>query len=448
MKKNINFYILAVLLISILGIRNVYAASGSYSISSNSSVNVGDTFSVTFRISAKKLYYWQSYITYDNSKLQLVSGSTVFQGSAAGKNGGISGTSKTVKFKAKKTGKASISIAPGEGDMNLNFDAEKINYSKKTKAITISEKKNVTYSSNNNLKSLSIEGYKLNKDFSKDTKEYSVELPNDIKEIKINATAEDKTATISGDGKIKVKEGSNKIAIKVTAENGNTKEYIINATVKELEPIEVEINNEKYTVIRKRDDLPEVSSGYVVTTTKIGNDEVPALTSEITKYTLVALKNSKGETKLYIYNEEKNTYTEYSEYTFNKVTIIPIEDTSLKIPSGYKKSNITFNDNIITGYKKSGYYPIFIGMNVETGEKHIYSYDSIEKTVQIFNSRTNSSNKVSSILNFSDNIYTITIIALGGILVVTYTGILISLINKKKKPKRISIETANNESSE
>ena len=70
MKKKFNLLIVLFLTVLILPFRT-YAASGSYSISSNSSVEVGNTISVTFTISAKNLYYWQAYITYDTNKLEL-----------------------------------------------------------------------------------------------------------------------------------------------------------------------------------------------------------------------------------------------------------------------------------------------------------------------------------------------------------------------------------------
>ena len=89
-------------------------------------------------------------------------------------------------------------------------------------------------SSNNNLKSLEIGGYTLSPEFSKDTLEYFVEVPNGTTSININSTREDNTASISGNGEVSVNEGSNKIELKVQAENGNVKVYVINVTVKEL----------------------------------------------------------------------------------------------------------------------------------------------------------------------------------------------------------------------
>ena len=84
-----------------------------------------------------------------------------------------------------------------------------------------------TYSSNNNLSNLQIDGYSLSPEFSNSVKEYSVEVPNGTEKVVINATKEDSTASVSGIGEVDVNEGVNKIELKVTAENGNVNTYII-----------------------------------------------------------------------------------------------------------------------------------------------------------------------------------------------------------------------------
>lgn len=440
MKKKFNlFYIIFSVALLLFPIKTL-AASGTYSISSSSSVEIGNTISVTFKISSKKLYYWQAYITYDTSKLQLISGSTNFQGDIDS-----SSNTKTLKFKAKKTGSAWVAISMGDADNNINENSENISYKKATKTITVKEKKVVTYSSNNYLKSLTIDNYKLTPEFNKNTFKYNVELPANTTEIKINATKEDNTASISGTGKRKVSEGVNKLVIKVTAENGNTKEYIINATVKELDPIEITLENEKFNVIRKKEQLPKVNSTYTQTTIKINNEDVPGLKSEITKYTLIGLKDNSGNINLYIYDEINNSYTIYNEVTFNKLVIIPLdEDTTIKIPKGYKKASIIVNEQTITGYKSSNSYPIFIGMNIETGEKNLYSYDEEENTIQRFiNNENNKGNNllgnITSIATNDTTTYTYIIIFLGSFLIITYTIILVNLIKNKKKTKKIEL---------
>ena len=139
----------------------------------------------------------------------------------------------------------------------------------------------------------------LNPAFNKDTLEYSIELEPNTTEISVNATKEDGTASISGLGTITVSEGANKIEIKVTAQKGNTKTYIINATVKELEPINVTVDGKDYVVVRKADSLVKPYS-YSDDTVLIHEKEVPAFYSSITGYKLVGLKDDAGNIKLFI----------------------------------------------------------------------------------------------------------------------------------------------------
>lgn len=92
----------------------------------------------------------------------------------------------------------------------------------------------VTYngSNNNYLRELSIEGYSLNKDFSKENSTYFIEVENDVNTLNITANAEDETGTVCIYGNEDLEQGSNKILISVTAENGNVRNYRIYVTKK------------------------------------------------------------------------------------------------------------------------------------------------------------------------------------------------------------------------
>lgn len=106
-------------------------------------------------------------------------------------------------------------------------------------------------SSNNNLSSLTIEGYNLDKEFKR-CNWILCSSRKRCQKIKINAQLDDSSAKVEGTGEVEVKEGNNKIEIKVTAEDGSTKTYVINVTVKELNPVEVTIGKKKYTIVRKK----------------------------------------------------------------------------------------------------------------------------------------------------------------------------------------------------
>ncbi len=83
-------------------------------------------------------------------------------------------------------------------------------------------------SSNNYLSSITINAGNLSPEFYRETFEYTVEnLPEDITELEINATAEDERAHISGLGVVSLNPGENRIQINVTAENENVREYVL-----------------------------------------------------------------------------------------------------------------------------------------------------------------------------------------------------------------------------
>ncbi len=85
------------------------------------------------------------------------------------------------------------------------------------------------YNPNNWLKTLKVDGYSLTPTFDlKKDQTYSVIVESDISEINVTATAVSKKASISGTGCISLDEGNNEIVIKVTAENGDIREYLIN----------------------------------------------------------------------------------------------------------------------------------------------------------------------------------------------------------------------------
>ena len=84
-------------------------------------------------------------------------------------------------------------------------------------------------SPNNWLSSLKIDDYNINFDAGK-TSGYSLEVGGDISSVNISATTVNAKATVSGTGKVALKEGNNTINVVVTAENGDKRTYTVNIT--------------------------------------------------------------------------------------------------------------------------------------------------------------------------------------------------------------------------
>lgn len=85
-------------------------------------------------------------------------------------------------------------------------------------------------SDNNYLSKLSAKGYTFNREFSKENSTYFITVENDIKKVNITAIAQDDDAKVCVYGNDNLKEGTNKILITVTAENGNVRNYRIYVT--------------------------------------------------------------------------------------------------------------------------------------------------------------------------------------------------------------------------
>ena len=295
--------------------------------------------------------------------------------------------SVTYTFVAKAAGTATITVKPidaADYDGNVFSAVKSVTITVGNKTTSSSTQKDL--SSDNTLSSLSIDGVNLEPAFNKNTTSYNVNLEAGVTKINVKATPNDKSAKVTGIGEIEVSEGNNNIEVVVTAENGSTKTYTITANVKEYDPINVKVENSKYTVVRNIKNVT-APNGYEETKIKIKGEEVPAFKNKTTGYTLVLLKDDKGNQNFYIYKDKK--YILYKEYTFNKIILYPME--LKKVPKGYKKTKITFNDDKIIAYKKNkkSNYALIYGMNVETGKKHIYMYDKEEDTLQIYNDELN-----------------------------------------------------------
>lgn len=442
MKNKIGLIIFSViaLVLSTFTFDKVNAASASISVkSSKSTLVVGGSFNVTVTVySASSIGAWEYNLMYDTSKFQLVSGTQHVVDYASGS--GKTSATYNYTFRAKSNGTGKIYI---QNSAVADWNENKLTVSEGSTSIKIMTQAELeaTYSKNNYLKSLSVEGATLSPEFNKDTLEYTVELEPETTSIKVNAEKEDSTASISGTGDIAVSEGDNNIKIVVTAQNGSEKTYTINAKVKELSPINVKVGKEDFTVVRKKDVLAEhmPASTYKETTVKIGEEEVPAFESEITKYVLVALKDKDGNINLYIYDSKNNSYTLYREINSNTLTIYPLEiDKDVKIPESYSKYSIKIGEEKFDVYKitKGSHYSLVYGMNIETGKKGLYMYDAKEETLQRYNSEEMEK------LTEKIDLYNIVIIsALGLIAVLCIILIIMSVKMIKRKNRVKAIET-------
>ena len=415
----------------LIGYVSTDAATLSLSASASAtSTVVGNSVTITFKYSSAQPLGAVVYsMSYDSNYLTLTSGT---QSNALSYTG--SQKSDTVKFvfKAKKKGETTVKLKINEA---LDFDGNSLSAGSVSKTITIKTQADIeaSYSKNNNLSSLKVNAGELSPAFNKNTLEYSVTVENNVNKIAISGSKEDSKSYVDGLKEYNLEEGNNRIEVKVTAQNGTAKTYVINVTRKELAPIEVKTEEGlDLKVVRKKELLKSPNDNYIESKVIFNEEEVPAFYNESTKTYLVGLRNEEGTIKLYKYNDNK--FSIYQELTFKSIIITPL--SSKNIPKGYTEEKIKIGENEVIAYKNnnSNYY-LLNGINIHTGEEHLYQYDKKEETVQILDETL--LNEIKELNDKTDK-YLYVIIGLGCLLIITYIVILISsLKSKKKKEKHI-----------
>jgi hypothetical protein len=415
---------------------SVNAASGSIKVTGTSNAIVGNKVTVTVTISsATSIGSWQMNLNYDKNYLSMTSssaeaGGTVMASSSAT---GVKSKSYTFTFKALKSGSTTVSVGSYLAYAFDDLSEMSLSSGSKTIKIMTQSELESTYSTNNNLKGLTIDGYTLTPEFSKDVTDYTVDVPEDTKQVIIKATKDDVNESITGDGTINVTLGVNAIKIVVQAQSGAEKTYTITVNVKDSNPININVNNIDYTLVKLKDNLPEVT-GYTEKDITINEQSVPALYSDVTKLTLVALKDKDGNIKLFIYDNDK--YTLYQEIKFNELTIYPLE-TNLEL-SGYHKTNITINEIEIPAYvyKDDSNFAVIYGENTQNGDIGFYLYDKKNNSVTKYN------DEYILDLENKNKLYFYLLIAFSVILLI-FVIVLIKLLNKKNKHNKKEIKENN-----
>jgi len=412
--------------------KTVFAASGKINVSGTSTVVVGNNVTVTVTLSSSTLIgSWEMSLNYDKNYLQLRSATSESNGirMAASTATGVKSKSYTFTFKTLKKGSTSVSVG---GYLAYAYaDLSEISLSSNSKKINIITQAELeaSYSKNNNLASLGVEGFTLTPEFNANTLEYSVTVPEDTKNVNITGTVQDKKASITGVGVQQVNQGNNKFLVTVKAENGSEKTYTINVDVKDENPIEVTVGDKKYTVVKIKENLP-IASLYNEYSIKINEFDIPAYKNDYTGLVLVGLKDTDGNISLFIYDDENNSYKEYSELKSSQITIYPLKPE--ENVEGYKKGNVKIQDIDVEGFylnEDSDFFVIY-GVNVETGDKGFYMYDKKMQTLIKYN------DELSSLLSEKIKLYTYIIIGFISLSVVMLIIIIVLVCKKGKKKKR------------
>lgn len=233
MKKFLKFSILS-LLFSFFSILTVNATDGYPAINASGTIESGKTFNVEFYANnvngAGIMTVGGSVSSSNNTCIQFVS-------VAVPNNEGMAYNNKFAwQYATGKTGNVKTAIATFKAvgtncSATVNISDIEFSFTDSTKLKKASISKNinvVTYSSNNNLAELAVDNGTLSPSFNAGTTNYTVTVGSEVTSVNIYARAADAKATVAGSGAKNINYGSNKFAITVKAENGNTKAYTVN----------------------------------------------------------------------------------------------------------------------------------------------------------------------------------------------------------------------------
>ena len=185
-------------------------------------------------------------ISFSNSSAKVgdtITATVTAKGATGKVNLSVEGNATLSENSINVDGSASTSVKiNGEGDVKVTATAADMKETSSDKKFTGSTAGKIKVSKNDNKATnksnnanLSNLGIKPNdfKGFKISTTSYNVSVPNDVENITIYATAQDKKATITGAGAQKLNVGKNELNVIVTAEDGTTKTYTINVTREE-----------------------------------------------------------------------------------------------------------------------------------------------------------------------------------------------------------------------
>ena len=424
--KVFNYFLIGIIFF-VVCFTNVFAAPTSTIGISRNQIEVGQ--SVTATVTIKNVAAW-------NVKINGTGNTNSCSTSSADATSNGNNTTKSFSLTCKANSIGVIRIAYSGDATSADGSNVSISGSKTVTVVAARPK-----STNNNLKSLSVEGATISPEFNADILEYTAEFEPGTTKIMINAEKADGYAYLEGYGEKDVVEGDNRFEIVVTSESGVSKTYVLIASVKEYDPIIVKVDGKEYSLVRKVDALTKPES-FVESTVQIGDDVIPSFYNEKLDITLVGLKDEEGNISLYKYSDGK--YSKYIEVSSKSLTISILDMDMSKLPDGYNKYSVKFNGNTINAYKidKNSDFALVYGVDTLTGKKNLYQIDLKNETVQLYN------NDYEKILTKYNKFGYIVLASLGGVILLQFFIILIlknknkRIISKLKKEKIDKVKTA------
>lgn len=357
----------------------VKAESVSLSVSA-STVNVGDTVSVT--VSCPSGYGVDVIISVDNTSVLAGGNDTIVViGDAAGQ----SNSSAPISFSAVGAGTCTISASVRTaGDSN----GDPVEFGGASATITVNNAvteppadnggtdagtgdtgttttpTTPTLSSDNTLKSLVLSNGTLSPAFSSKTKNYTATVDNSVTSLAITATPTNAAAKVTSvSGKDNLEVGENTITITVKAENGVTTTYTIVVTRRsETDPENTDIPEEQkiYEVSGNRWKLSteileeEIPQDFTMTTILIDNLEYPCLSFDKGGLDLIKMTSEDGlNTGLFVYDQQQGAIYSFAKISGEEHYVIILMPDVSEVPSGYAEVTLSIEGKAdVVAYQK------------------------------------------------------------------------------------------------
>ena len=382
-----------------------YADSVSISVSAGqNSASVGSTFSVKITVPSS-IEMWVYSVSY-SSNIEPIPGSNM---SPDGNIYDGDSRSNTLTFRATAPGTATISVSSygGLSDGETDYDAygstsvsivaasapsegyhheEYTNNDNDTDSSSDKDKE-ADKSSNSALVSLSVDQGKLTPAFDPEVTEYKLSLPVKTEKVTLTATPSDSTAKVTGAGEIAVKPGENKISIVVTAENGDSTTYTVNAVVAQMPTVFLTYNDKKLGVVNEVEDVT-APAGFTATTVSYQGNNIPAWVNDKKTVTLLYLMDEQNNSTFYAYTPEDGVIGPYLplEIDGKTYTYTGVPEKQRHIP-GLVFGSVEAFGQTLDGFRYEdealGEFCVLYLMDSD-GNYGYYTYDSQNQTLQRF----------------------------------------------------------------
>lgn len=251
-RKLICLFILLLLFVSSFSKFSYASETGTgtvYLETSREIIEKGEEIEIIVNLKDAKTAAFNFSLYFDDTKLEYISNlenTNVIDNciifvwhDVTGGSGAKQGELVKFKFKAKQNGNATFNLQgefyDGRGMLiKTNFEEKQIQIGKEESILQIQAQEETAANSTTNnadLKSLRLDIEGITPNFKKDTYEYYLTIPNDIRDIEVLAASENPNANVEIGGNSDLKEGLNVINITVISEDKtNQNTYTIQVT--------------------------------------------------------------------------------------------------------------------------------------------------------------------------------------------------------------------------